>query len=178
MGREIRRVPPDWEHPKYWHQYLNRPMEEVFHPLFDEVYEDALAKWQAKAAQWDADEPDEDGQRPSEIRAKYPGIETYDDWDGEAPDPEYYRHRRWATEEATAYQLYETVSEGTPLSPVCKTREEMVEWLVTDGGRDGSMSRKGAEKFVQDAWTPTMVRTPVHGLEMGMEFVDREANER
>jgi hypothetical protein len=178
MGREIRRVPVDWQHPKYLHQYLGHPLEEVFHPCIDEVYEDALARHQEQRRRWDADdEPLEWGGRRSEVLVKYPET-TFEEWVGEPPDPAYYRSRKWTAAEATAFQFYETVSEGTPLSPVCKTREEMVEWLVTDGGRDGPMSRKGAEAFVGQGWAPSMIASPEHGVEMGMEFVDREAQEK
>lgn len=37
---------------------------------------------------------------------------------------------RFVTKEMTAYQLYETITEGTPISPVCQTAEEMINWLA------------------------------------------------
>lgn len=55
------------------------------------------------------------------------------------------------------YQLWETVSEGSPISPVFPTRELFIEWLITDGGRDGRLSRAAAEKFVEAEWAPSMV---------------------
>lgn len=36
----------------------------------------------------------------------------------------------WKPEEMTHYQMYESVSEGTPLSPVMETPEELAQWLV------------------------------------------------
>jgi hypothetical protein len=33
----------------------------------------------------------------------------------------------------TAYQLYENVSEGSPVSPVFETREALSQWLVEQG---------------------------------------------
>ena len=35
--------------------------------------------------------------------------------------------------EKTAFQLYENVSEGSPVSPVFTTREELAEWLEQKG---------------------------------------------
>jgi hypothetical protein len=183
MGREIRRVPPDWEHPMYMHQYLGHPMQMVPHPLFDEVYEDALAEWEAGKTAWDADEPlPTDWETPkrcrSQIQAEYPeDTVSFEEWHGEPPDPAYYRHRRWTTEEATAYQVYETVSEGTPVSPVLKTREELIAWLTSDHPGWGAMSRAGAEAFAEDAWVPSGVASAIHGLESGIEHLDRTARE-
>lgn len=36
----------------------------------------------------------------------------------------------WKPEEMTHYQMYEEVSEGTPMSPVMETPEELAQWLV------------------------------------------------
>jgi hypothetical protein len=56
------------------------------------------------------------------------------DWlnDWGPPDPAYYRP--WKDDEATWYQVWETESEGTPISPPFATREELVEYLVNNGG--------------------------------------------
>ncbi len=48
------------------------------------------------------------------------------------PDPEYYRPQ-WGEGLATWWQVYETVSEGTPVTPPFATREELVEYLVENG---------------------------------------------
>jgi hypothetical protein len=106
MGREIRRVPPDWQHPLK----NNRN----YQPVRDMVYEDALLDWESE--------------RPS------PGDnDALLEWNDSRPNPEYYRHQRWTSQEATAYQIYETISEGTPISPVFQTEEELIKYLVEDG---------------------------------------------
>jgi len=69
---------------------------------------------------------------------------------------------QWWHGEATAWQLYETTSEGTPLSPVCATAEDLVIWLMKPqaigvGGAPVAMTREGAEKFVEVGWSPTMI---------------------
>lgn len=41
----------------------------------------------------------------------------------------------WYTDKAlkTAYQVYENVSEGSPVSPIFPTEEDLRNWLVTQG---------------------------------------------
>ncbi len=141
MGREIRRVPPDWEHPKNYrgdHQ-----------PMHDESYTVEIKEWVAGFQQWLR------GEHPDQI--KYAGGESnmsptplaYADWLGDAPNRTYCRTRDWTDDEATAYQLYETVTEGTPISPVCQTREELIDWIVANGDPvAGSMSREQATALV------------------------------
>jgi hypothetical protein len=51
------------------------------------------------------------------------------------------------------WQVWETVSEGSPVSPVFAKAEDLVEWLVGQG-----TSREGATAFVKDGgWVPSMV---------------------
>ena len=75
------------------------------------------------------------------------------DWHGRFPDPDYYRPR-WDESLAVGYQVYETVSEGTPVTPVFATKEELVEYLVKHGDAwdqkrgDGGWTRQNAERFV------------------------------
>lgn len=82
--------------------------------------------------------------------------------DGMPPDPRYYRP--WRDDEATWFQVWETVSEGSPVSPAFATREELVEYLVKHGDfwaqkrRERPPSRSAVEAFVLgDGWVPSMV---------------------
>lgn len=51
------------------------------------------------------------------------------------------------------WQLWETVSEGSPISPVFPTAEGLIDWIVETQGA----SREAAEKFVRGAgWVPSM----------------------
>jgi hypothetical protein len=50
----------------------------------------------------------------------------------------------------THYQVYETVSEGTPVSPVFATEEEIVLWCLSQGH-----SEKAARSFVEAKWVPS-----------------------
>jgi hypothetical protein len=108
MGRELRRVPENWEHPK--NDYGK------YQPMYNKYYGDALNEWLKQHNQW------EDGTHPDlidkpERKEKYP---FYAEWGGNPPDISYYQTRKYTDEELTHIQLYETTTEGTPKSPVFK----------------------------------------------------------
>ena len=75
---------------------------------------------------------------------------------GESTDPEVReRYEAWKPEQpptGPGWQVWETVSEGSPISPVFATPEELIEWLVRDG-----YSRTAAESFVSSGWVPSGV---------------------
>lgn len=105
MGRELRKVPANWEHPKDEKgQYI---------PMFNIYYGDLLKEWLAENEAWDNGTHPDLIERPS-LKAKYP---FYAMWE-EFPDVKYYQTKRYSEEELTHIQLYETTSEGTPKSPV------------------------------------------------------------
>jgi hypothetical protein len=95
-------------------------------------------------------------------------------WDHEPPNPLYYRPD--FGDSATAYQVYESVSEGTPISPVFETEEAMLEWLIDDGsglgigGRKMSLTREQADSFVRSSYAPSMVYTERIGIVSGLEL--------
>lgn len=127
MGREIRRVPADWEHP--------RDERGHYQPLYDNDYHTAAREWIAGLMAW------ENGTHPDHQDTS---AEYYWEWYGPPPDEDYYRQRAWTPEEATHYQVYETVTEGTPVSPVLETPGQIVQWLM-----DRGHAREAAEAFVR-----------------------------
>lgn len=157
MGREVRMVPPNWEHPK--EEGHNGEMHYV--PMYDENYEDARREWLEKLA---AHKPEE-----------HDGLD-YWEWDGGPPDRQYYR--TWKDEEATWFQVWETVSEGTPVSPPFATKDELIEYLakngdwwdqkrcqgpplpwVTGNSSDPGWGLEAATRFVNSGWAPSGVIT-------------------
>lgn len=164
MGREIRRVAPNWEHPvKDVRDYGNGVWVKRFKPLHDNSYEEAIEKWVQNYLLW------RKGEHPEQSKGnKGTQLSAFLDWFGNAPQQEDYRPL-WKPEEMTWYQVYETVSEGTPVSPPCATKEELVEYLVRHGDnwtKDDTVecnpyakpwSRKSAEAFVKSEWAPSMV---------------------
>lgn len=182
MGREIRRVIPHWEHPKRKRfNALQMCDVEEFQPLFDESYSAAMSEWIEQHQLW------ERGEHPDQKDGSGKGFRYYAQWNGNPPDVEYFRPD-WKPEEATWWQVYETVSEGTPVSPPFATREELVEYLVANGdfwdqhgranGRDvncAPWSRRAAERFVFGAgWAPSFVSNG-HGLKSGVEALADES---
>lgn len=164
MGREVRRVPPSWVHP--------RDEDGHYIPLLDRDFEAELREWKEQNALW------ERGEHPDQEAFPQFADQPYSEWAGEIPDPALYRPK-WA-EEPTAYQVYENVTEGTPISPVFPTKEQLIDWLVNDGSGMGlggtrqRMSRRAAEAFVEDGSSVSMVFTPKTGLTSGIDLYERD----
>lgn len=61
------------------------------------------------------------------------------------------------------WQVWETVSEGSAVTPAFATRAELVNYLVKYGDAwdqkrgDGGWTRENAESFVEAAWAPSMI---------------------
>jgi hypothetical protein len=164
MGRQIRRVVPNWQHPKkdFPNHRLQR-MEEGYQPMFDQDFESAMKEWLDELNKW------LNGQFAL-ILAKHPELPYKPDepyrafccWRGEAPDPEYYRPV-WKEEDRTWFQVYETVSEGKPVTPPFATRQELVCYLATHGDfwdqrrGDGPWTLENAESFVKNGSAMSMI---------------------
>lgn len=144
-------VPPNWSHPKN-----DRGQAQSMH---DSNFGDVFARWLVNFDRIRS------GNLTDLERECYadPGMNPLAEWlrgEGTPPDPTYYRP--WRDEEATWFQVWETVSEGTPVTPPFATREELVDYLVKNDFWDqrrgnGGYSRKQAEAFVSAGWAPSMV---------------------
>ncbi len=142
MGREIRRVPLDWEH----------PLSERggYEPLFDNDYETVALEWEANYRLW------QEGKHPDQLGEKWGNfLEEHNyrffwEWDS-PPNKDSYRERKWTEAEAVGYQIYETVTEGTPKSPVFESLDDMVDWLIKEG-----YSEEAAVNFATGGWAPSM----------------------
>ena len=150
MGQEIRRVPPNWEHPEEEYYDYDGCLRTRYQPLYDKEVQPYFDEWLAGYQEWvqgglqkaieenpelgyDADQP----------------YSSYCDWNGHPPNPRYYRPK-WA-EEPTWYQVYENVSEGTPITPPFATQDELIDYLCTHGNfwSRREWSREAAERFVK-----------------------------
>lgn len=152
MGREIRMVPPEWTHPKNDRGRMQ--------PMYDRQFENVFAHWLS-----DFDRIRDDDLTDIE-RECYTGDGkmALAEWlrdEGIPPDPSYYRP--WKLEDATWVQVWETVSEGTPVTPPFATKNELIDYLVAGGDdwdreiRRGGYSREQATAFVNAGWAPSMV---------------------
>ena len=154
MGREVRRVPPNWEHPRWTAGDVPRSdWIGEFKSMYNETYNEAAENWLAELAKWEA------GENPD--RERY-GDRYLWDWEGNPPDKNYYRPE--FAEEPTWFQLYETVSEGSPVTPPFATEEELIEYLCTKGdfwcqGRHNEPipTRKQATALVKTGWAMSMM---------------------
>lgn len=86
---------------------------------------------------------------------------TRDDW--EPVDPP----------QGSAYQVWETVSEGSPITPVYETKRGMIDHLSKHGTEwDDPFPRERAARFIEAKWAPSMVMSQEHGVESGTEALD------
>ena len=163
MGREIRRVPSNWDHPKNEHG--------SYQPMFDASATERFEEWLKDFGKFKRNELSEISEEHGyDINDPY---SAFCDWNGGPPDHQYHRPS-WS--EATWWQVYETVSEGTPVTPPFATQHELIEYLVANGDfwdqrrrKEGRIissfscepwAREAAEAFVKGpGWAPSFVAT-------------------
>jgi len=145
MGREVRRVPPGWNHP--------RDERGNFRALFDGAnLTRRTDEWDRDAALWKRglrlNYGDED---PTPVDPEWIG-RPYAEWAGDRPDPDDYTPV-WAADVATHLMMYENTSEGTPISPAFATAEELARWLAATAA-----SAFGGMTATYDEWLATIKR--------------------
>jgi len=152
MGREIRRVPPNWEHPK--------DSAGKFKPMYDKTYHEEAIAWIEGFNSF----------KPTKHCKYY--------WECDfPPDEDYYIP--YTKDEAIWYQVYETVTEGTPCTPPFETQDELVKHLVEHGESyntycKGGIDPESAKRFVYETQCcPSLVVTNgqfLSGIESCKEF--------
>ena len=166
MSREIRKVPPNWEHPRYTADDAHRQdLIGELRPCHDQDYETAAAEWIEAFNLWKA------GQHEDQQKEWASHYQFY--WEYESP-PDEARCRPAFDAEPTWYCMYETVSEGTPCTPAFETKQELADWLVEKGENHGTQweqrySREAAQAFIEQEWAPTMTYDPERGIRSGPE---------
>lgn len=123
MGREVRRVPANWAHPKYerWEGRTGlKPLYEGHE--YQQAHDEFMEKLHADGLQ-----------------------EAVEYFEG-APDKRDYMPD-WPEEQRTHYMMYENTSEGTPISPAFSTPEELARWLA-----DNNASAFADQTASYDAW--------------------------
>ena len=143
MGREIRKVPANWKHPRkdsgsYW-------------PMHNHHYKAEAERWEREYKQW--------------LEGKHESQSSSCNyfWEYDSPPDEMYCLPEF-NGEPTHIQIYETVSEGTPVSPVFADKSEMIEWLVGEG-----YSREAAEGFAKSEWTMSGIFSATTGFVKDIE---------
>ena len=137
MGREVRRVPENWEHPK--------DDAGSYIPLIGASFSDDIEEWK-------------------EGRKKYKPVERR-----YMPD--------WPEEERTHYQMYETCTEGTPISPTMAGSKELAQWLADTGASAFAFTTATYEQWlatVNRGGAVSAVISSGRGLESGVVAAARE----
>ena len=144
MSRVIRNVPPNFVPPRV--------------PHHDTSFTEACAAWDENERLWQAGTHPDFGRFP-DIKGKYP---SYGNWVSPRPTDRTLYRPPWAPEDATAFMVYEEITEGTPCSPALPTREALIDWLMQDGskmgigGRRYRMDAEEAEEFVEAGYRPSL----------------------
>lgn len=96
-----------------------------------------------------------------------------DVWPSKDAEAAYEAWERAEPPAGEGWQLWETVSEGSPISPVFATSEELVWHLVINEGH----SESSARAFVASGWAPSGISTPDGGFVSGIEGMGLLARE-
>ena len=132
MGREVRRVPADWQHPRNDRGYVPLKLGDQYHSSVDE-WDDECAKWKS-------------GWRPDYCTSEEDRGKCYEQWAGQRPHRDDYMPN-WPDDVSTHLMMYEDTTEGTPISPAFKTPEELAQWLV-----DNKASAFGRSLGTYEGW--------------------------
>lgn len=159
MGREVRMVPPDWQHPTEWKQDWRTGKPDLrFRPLHDANYAERAAEWDEEAAAW-ANGLKRDYANNGWQSKGADDTETYSDYAGERPCEADYMPA-FAPGTATHLTMYEDTSEGTPISPAFATPEELAHWLADNNasafGGDGATYEQWLA-MIKRGWAPSMI---------------------
>lgn len=131
--------------------------------MFDQDYDTAAQEWLEGLKNW----------------TPTPYCKYYWEDVGNPPDPSYYRPK--FAEEPTWFQVYQTVSEGYPVSPPFATQEELIDYLAAHGDFWGQNrgepppSREAAEQFVRSGFALSMVATSDGTVARGIHTYDLPA---
>jgi len=167
MGRKVRMVPADWEHPKDERGH--------FIPLMGGSYSKDRAEWDEEARQWglgmvlDYSNYPARSFKPKEGSAlEYPEFEA---WNGPAPEADGYMPD-WPDEQRTHMMMYEDISEGTPISPAFERDEDLARWLADNGASSFGNSTATYEQWLAMIGQGSAISMVISGGVMmsGVEF--------
>jgi hypothetical protein len=69
------------------------------------------------------------------------------------------------------WQLWETVSEGSPISPVFASADDLATWMSDPARGDHWVPPEAARKFIEEGWAPSLIATPETGVVSGVEYI-------
>lgn len=127
-------------------------------------YRQRVDEWDAECAKWKT------GWRPDHCNDPESRAMAYEQWAGQRPHRDDYMPD-WSAEERTHLMMYETTSEGTPISPAFQTPEELARWLADNEASAFGSQTASYESWLRVAkggWAPSAIGTP-SGLVSGVE---------
>lgn len=101
------------------------------------------------------------------------GLESYE---GQRAEAEAWEPTEPPT--GKGWQLWETVSEGSPISPVFPTADALAQWMSDPERGDSWVPEETARKFINDSWAPTGAVTSDRGVVSGVEYMGWTADEQ
>jgi hypothetical protein len=169
MGREVRRVPANWQHPQDGRGYI---------PLLGGSFAKELAEWDEGSARWDAGFI-RDYSKGLDVVAWKPRdadtvSDTYAEYSGDRPDADEYMPD-WPESERTHLQMYEDTTEGTPISPVMATPEELARWLADNNANAFAGQTASYESWlatIKRGWAPSAVSVDGGPLVSGVSAME------
>lgn len=69
------------------------------------------------------------------------------------------------------WQLWQTVSEGGPVSPVFATADDLATWMSDPARGDQWVPGSVAAKFIEEGWAPSGASSPATGFMTGVEWI-------
>lgn len=79
--------------------------------------------------------------------------------------------------EGDGWQLWETVSEGSPMSPVFATAEKLADWMSSPArDKRHRVPFNTAMKFIEVGWAPSLMATAETGVISGVEYIGSQPN--
>jgi hypothetical protein len=162
MGRAVRMVPANWQHPK--------DLKGSYIPLFD-GFNNAVEVWDIENQKWGEGLVTDYSGGWRERNPSNTVSETYSDYAGDRPKQEDYMPD-FPISERTHYMMYEDTSEGTPLSPACETPEILASWLANNNASAFGKDTASYDQWlamIKSKWSVGAVFTPETGLISGVE---------
>lgn len=169
MGREIRKVPKNWQHPTYA-EGDHIPLHDGNLKVLQEEWDEGQAQWAlGMRRSWTKDGP----KYISKDKGEAPF--SFFDWSGERPLEDNYMPQ-WPERECTHLMMYETCSEGTPISPAFETPEELARWLTDNDANafgDQTASYESWLRVARGGYAPSAVSIGGGPLISGVEGFEK-----
>lgn len=165
MGREVRRVPAHWKHP--------RDEEGDYIPQNGDSFLQDLREWQEGKEKWEQGFREKwhfNGPHEWVLKDAEEQKMSYEEWAGPEPQEAEYMPD-WPEAHRTHYQMYETCTEGTPISPVMASPEELARWLDDNGAsafEDMTATYEQWLNTIRQSSACDMVLEPGKGIQSGV----------